>query len=69
MLWVGFPLEKVKYIIFSFLHFGIEARGSGGAKLSSATQHAMSWRHSAKSGERSVLTLDCSFSCCTRDTA
>ena len=68
MLWVGFPLEKVKYIIFSFLHFGIEARGSGGAKLSSATQHAMSPQFGEKWGTE-CLNIRLPVSCCTRDTA
>ena len=24
-LWVGFPLEEIKYFIFTFIHFGVEA--------------------------------------------
>ena len=64
-MWVRSPLEEMKYLlkfIFLFLRSGVEAKRG--------VEFHHSLQKSAKSGERSVLTLgSLCLPCCVQDTA
>ena len=63
---VRFPLEEMKYLIFSFLCSGVKAKR--GVDLCHSTRNVSRIRR--KMGNKSVLTLGSLCQpCCVRDTA